>query len=220
MRSIAGLVIALVLAAAGPAAAQSDLSALRGKARMNVTVAMAGVSLAEGLSLLADAADIEIRLEADAPAAPNVTAAFINASFTDALSVLMERDKLKATAIDHRVVVVAPMAGQETRPSVAAPPAATSAIRLRFEIYKNQQPVARPLMGLAMGKTGSVFVRNVANITVTAAATDGEHVSLAFEIKSGATTLKPQLVLRAEEPGSISWISGSDNFELRVTRMQ
>ena len=42
MRSMAGLMLAFGLLTVGPAAAQSDLSALRGKARMPITMTIEG----------------------------------------------------------------------------------------------------------------------------------------------------------------------------------
>jgi len=214
MRSMAGLVLAFGVLTAGPAAAQSDLSALRGKARMPITMTIEGGSLGDAFSLLAEAADIEIRVEPDWAASPPLTARFVNARFGDALAFLLKHGQLEATALDSRTVVVSTISGQDPRPAVAA--AQPEVVRLRLEISMNQQPVARPMLGIAAGTTGSISIPKVAKVTITPTARQDQRLSLAFEITSGATTVKPQLILNAGEPGAISWISGSDNFELRV----
>ena len=218
MRSMAGLMLAFGLLTVGPAAAQSDLSALRGTARMPITMTIEGGSLGDALSMLAEAADIEIRVEPDWAASPPLTARFLNARFGDALTFLLNQRQLKATVLDSRTVVVSTISGQDPPPAVAA--AKPAVVRLRVEIYRNQQPLARPMLAIAAGSTGSVSIPKVAKITVTPTASENQRVSLAFEITSGATTVKPQLVLDAGEPGTISWISGSDYFELRVIRMR
>jgi len=218
MRSMAGLMLAFGLLTVGPAAAQSDLSALRGKARMPITMKIEGGSLGDALSMLAEAADIEIRVEPDWAASPPLTATFLNTHFGDALTFLLKHRQLTATALDSRTVVVSTISGQDPPPAGAA--AQPEVVRLRLEIYMNQQPVARPMLGIAAGTTGSISIPKVANVTVTPTVRENQLFSLAFEITSGATTVKPQLVLNANEPGAISWISGSDNFELRVIRMR
>src|SRR5688500_20319056 len=90
MRSMAGLMLAFGLLTVGPAAAQSDLSALRGKARMPITMKIEGGSLGDALSMLAEAADIEIRVEPDWAASPPLTATFLNTHFGDALTFLLK----------------------------------------------------------------------------------------------------------------------------------
>lgn len=221
MRVITAFVIALVLVAWTPAAAQTDLSALGAKARMPVTLTMQDGTLADVLSLLAAAGDIEFRLEAALPTRP-AQAAFNNADLHDVLSFLLRQAKLKATAIDRRVVVISSMGEQEPQAPAGAGREAAAAVRLRMEIYKNSQPAARPMLVLASGTTGSIDIRNVAKILATPTAVDESQSTIAFEITIGGTTVKPQLVLRADEPGSISLTSesGSDNFELRVTRVR
>ena len=149
MRSMAGLMLALGLLTVGPAAAQSDLSALRGKARMPITMTIEGGSLGDALSMLAEAADIEIRVEPDWAASPPLTAKFINAHFGDALTFLLNQRQLKATVLDSRTVVVSTISGQDPPPAVAA--AKPAVVRLRVEIYRNQQPLARPMLANSRG---------------------------------------------------------------------
>ena len=217
MRSMAGLMLAFGLLTVGPAAAQSDLSALRGKARMPITMTIEGGSLGDALSMLAEAADVEIRVEPGWAASPPLTATFVNAQFADALTFLLKHRQLTATALDSRTVVVSTISGQDPPPAVAT---ATPVVRLRVEIYRNQQILARPMLGIAAGTTGSVSIPRVVNIMVTPTASENQRVSLAFEITSGETTIKPQLLLNGDVPRAITWISGSDNFELRVIRMR
>ena len=218
MRSMAGLLLAFGLLTVGPAAAQSDLSALRGTARMPITMTIEGGSLGDALSMLAEAADIEIRVEPDWAASPPLTATFVNTHFGDALTFLLKHRQLKATALDSRTVVVSTISDQGPPPAVAA--AKPAVVRLRVEIYRNQQILARPMLGIAAGTTGSVSIPRVVNIMVTPTARENQQLSLAFEITSGGTMIKPQLVLNGDAPRAITWISGSDNFELFVSRMR
>src|SRR5688500_14365541 len=120
MRSMAGLMLAFGLLTVGPAAAQSDLSALRGKARMPITMKIEGGSLGAAVSMMAQAADLEIRVEPDWAASRPLTAAFLNTHFGDALTFLLKHRQLTATALDSRTVVVSTISGQDPPPAVAA----------------------------------------------------------------------------------------------------
>ena len=93
---------------------------------------------------------------------------------------------------------------------------AQDSLRFRFEIYRNGQLVGTPELAVASGGNGLITVDGTVKIAFTPATRDSESVSLGFDIDSGDKHPRPQLTLRANDPGSLSWTS-SDRSAFKVT---
>jgi len=95
--------------------------------------------------------------------------------------------------------------------------AAQEGIRLRFEVYKNSELVAKPSATVTIGSTGRLTVDGVGEIAFTPTVRNQDHISVSFDIESAGRQLKPLLTLSGD-PGSISWSASNanDSFELRI----
>jgi hypothetical protein len=94
---------------------------------------------------------------------------------------------------------------------------AQSSLRFRFEIYRNGRAVGTPELAVVSGGHGRLAIDGIGEIAFTPAPRDSESVSVAFDIDLGDKHLRPQLTLRANDPGSLSWTSsGEDAFKVTV----
>jgi len=73
-------------------------------------------------------------------------------------------------------------------------PAAKDEVRLLFEITKNGTLVAKPLLRIALGQSGSLTIDTV-SFSVVPTRVNGD-ISLQFEFKDGP---KPRLVLKGAD---------------------
>jgi hypothetical protein len=96
---------------------------------------------------------------------------------------------------------------------------AQNSIRLRFELYQNGTQVGNPEVSVKSGTAGSLGMTGNGTIAFTATFRDSDSASIAFDIDSGGRHLTPRLVLRRNDPGSVSWSStdGNEAFKFIVT---
>jgi len=93
---------------------------------------------------------------------------------------------------------------------------AQTSLRFRFEIYRNGKLLGTPELAVAAGGNGHIAIDGTGDIAFTPAARDSESVSVGFDLDLGDKHPRPQLTLRANEPGSLSWTS-SDRDAFKVT---
>jgi hypothetical protein len=86
--------------------------------------------------------------------------------------------------------------------------AAQDSVRLRFQIVKDGFVVANPEVSVKPGSTGRIEIKDTFICAFTATVRES-RLSVAFDIKTGAKQLQPQLVLGKNDPGSISWTPAS-----------
>jgi endospore appendages protein len=99
---------------------------------------------------------------------------------------------------------------------------AQDTVRLQIQAYRNGTQVGAPTISVAENQTGSVTVNGVASVSLSPKRIDAENLSLDLEVVAGDKTMKPRLVLRRQEPGSMKWqsSSGNDSFELRISLLR
>lgn len=105
---------------------------------------------------------------------------------------------------------------------VASSAVAQEAVRLQFELYKNDSIVGRPSVTVHEKETGTLTLENVAQLSFTPSRIDAEKIAIAFNVIAGEKSFRPRLVLQGQQAGSISWKSatGADSFELRVSSVR
>jgi hypothetical protein len=86
--------------------------------------------------------------------------------------------------------------------------AAQDSVRLRLQIVRNGAVIANPEMTVKQGTAGRIEIKDTVTCVFTPTLRDST-VGLAFDIETGDSHLKPQLVLDRSEPGVISWKSPS-----------
>jgi hypothetical protein len=94
---------------------------------------------------------------------------------------------------------------------------AQNSLRFRFEIYRNGILISTPELAVASGGNGHIAIDGNGGIAFTPASRDSESISVGFDIDLGDKHSRPQLTLRANDPGSLSWTSsGRDSFKVTV----
>jgi hypothetical protein len=101
----------------------------------------------------------------------------------------------------------------------SVPVSAQEQIRLKLEIFRNGNEIAAPTVGAVDEQTGSVTVEN-ASLSFTPHRVDPDKVAVSFEIATDGKILKPRIILRGQELGTLSWKVASDSFEIRVAAIR
>lgn len=222
MRLIFAIAVATLTLTLASSAQQRELSRLDVLARKPVTMLFQNVPLSDALDLLAQEANIQIQVAQDADATKVITAGFRRARVAEVVDFLLKQAKLAYVVLDSKTLLIT--AGPESRPPApdGTGAAAPAGIRLRFEISKNGSPVANPVVAVADNGTAILSVDNVGKLSITPSRVDAEQIAVTFDIASDGQNLKPRLVLRNQEPGTISWksTSGEDAFDLRAVSLR
>jgi len=95
---------------------------------------------------------------------------------------------------------------------------AQESVRLRFEVVKDGSTVAKPEISVTSASAGRIEIDNVGRISFTPSVRNSD-LAIAFDISSGGKQFQSRLVIRKDEPGSISWTSdtGAESFKLTVS---
>jgi beta-lactamase regulating signal transducer with metallopeptidase domain len=106
--------------------------------------------------------------------------------------------------------------------SISAAPAAQDRIALDFEVYRNGALLGKPRIATGNGSTGTLSQsdaqgKEAFHISVTPRrSTDGSiNIDLEFGVDNSSSSFK--FLLSQQAPAKLTWKSGSDSFELRVT---
>ena len=82
---------------------------------------------------------------------------------------------------------------------------AQESFTLDLQLFQDDTLIASPSVRSHDGETGSVHVADVFNFTFTPTRLDNDRLRVSFEIQDGPRTLRPQVVISQDEPGTVTW---------------
>ncbi len=91
--------------------------------------------------------------------------------------------------------------------------AQTTARRLHFELYRNDQLVGTPEVTVNDGAQGSLSIPNFVNVAFTPRSAANGDVRLALTVTYEGHTIRPEVTL----PAQLKWKPSSDSVELKVS---
>lgn len=100
--------------------------------------------------------------------------------------------------------------------AISIPVSAQDTFRLQIQVYKNGTQVAAPTISATEDQTASLNLAGVGSVTLSPKRLDAERTAVALEVVSEGQTIKPRLVLRGTEPGTVTWQASREAFEVRI----
>ena len=82
---------------------------------------------------------------------------------------------------------------------------AQESFTLDLQLFQDDALVASPSVRSRDGETGSVRLADTFDFTFTTTRLDNDQIRVSFEIQNDARTLRPQVLIGRDEPGTVRW---------------